>query len=239
MRDIKKTSFSFKRFFGGALFLIIFYFWVTLPSVTPLMHQEPSETRFMKVRIEKLSENGKEIVLARTWVPLSKISNHLQRAVIAAEDARFFEHRGFDWESLKSAFQKNWKKGSFVRGGSTITQQLAKNLYLTPQKSLWRKAREFIIAWKMERILNKERILELYLNYAEWGPGVFGAEAASRYYFKKPASKLTATDAAFLAVILPNPIKYGKKPLAAKLQRRMNRILRDMNEISLKVTSKE
>ena len=164
------------------------------------------------------------------WVPLSRISPHLQRAVIVAEDASFFRHHGFDWEGIRDAATRNWDRGELHRGGSTITQQLAKNLYLSPEKNLLRKAREVLITRAIEGRLTKKRILELYLNVVEWGQGVYGAEAAARHYFRKSAQDLTPEEAALLAAILPSPRHYDPLRMTPYVTRRQQQILRWMQE---------
>jgi len=165
----------------------------------------------MKYREKEWHRKGIEKEIIRNWVPLEKISNYLQQAVIISEDDRFWEHNGFDFEAMRDAFQKNKEKKKFKYGGSTITQQLAKNLYLNPDKNYVRKIKEAIITFRLEKTLDKKRILELYLNVVEWGDGIFGIEAAARHYYGKSAAALTASEAAHLAVILPNPrrLKIG------------------------------
>lgn len=160
-------------------------------------------------------------------MPYDKISPYLKEAVIAAEDDEFFEHRGFSWEAIKKAAVYDWKKKRFARGASTITQQLARNLYLTPSKNPIRKIREIMIALKLERELSKQRILELYLNVVEWGNGIYGCEAAARHYFNKSASNLSMSESAYLASILPSPRRLGKQtpyltPRAARIMNRIN-----------------
>jgi len=145
-----------------------------------------------------------------SWVSYERISGHLKRAVVAAEDARFLDHEGFDWDAIQKAMQKNEQRGRLVAGASTISQQLAKNLFLSGSRSWLRKGQEAAITWMMERTLSKRRILELYLNLAEWGEGVFGAEAAARHHFGVPAAALTPEQAAFLAAILPSPRRYDR-----------------------------
>ncbi len=162
----------------------------------------------MEYREKESKEKRKKINLYQVWVPLSKISPYLSKAVLIAEDDKFWTHEGFDYEAIQKAIEKDIKAGKFKFGGSTISQQLAKNLYLSPEKNLLRKIREAIITWRMERILSKRRILELYLNCVEWGNGIFGVEAASRHYYGKPSSELTPMEAARLAAILPNPRRY-------------------------------
>jgi monofunctional glycosyltransferase len=170
----------------------------------------PSSTAFMERRLEALRVDDGAAALKRQWVPYERISGHLKRAVIAAEDARFLNHEGFDWEAIQKAMAKNEKQGKVVAGASTISQQLAKNLFLSGERSWPRKAQEAAITWMMERTMSKRRILELYLNVAEWGEGVFGAEAAARYHFGVSAANLGREQAAWLAAILPSPRRYER-----------------------------
>lgn len=163
----------------------------------------------------------------QAWRPLKEISPHLIRAVLVSEDDRFFEHEGLDWQALEKSWKLNQKKGRKARGGSTLTMQLAKNLYLSSDKSYLRKAKEILLTWDLERNLSKERILELYLNLAQFGPGIYGAEAASRYYFHKSATHISPDQAAYLAAILPNPI-YLTQRAKGRAKARQNIILRRM-----------
>jgi monofunctional biosynthetic peptidoglycan transglycosylase len=162
----------------------------------------------MERRLELLRVKDGRARLRREWVSYGRISPHLKRAVVAAEDARFLDHEGFDWEAIQKAMAKNERQGKVVAGASTISQQLAKNLFLSGERSWLRKAEEAAITWMMERIMSKRRILELYLNVAEWGEGVFGAEAAARYHFGVSAAALGPEQAAWLAAILPSPRRY-------------------------------
>src|ERR1700704_5158368 len=162
----------------------------------------------MQKRLEILRAKKPGVQLRRTWVPYERISVQLKRAVVAAEDAKFLDHEGFDWEAIQKAMTRNEKKGKLVAGASTISQQLAKNLFLSGERSWLRKAQEAAITWMLERTMSKRRILELYLNVAEWGDGIFGAEAAARHHFGIPASALGPEHAAWLAVILPSPLRY-------------------------------
>jgi monofunctional biosynthetic peptidoglycan transglycosylase len=188
----------------------------------------PRETAFMAMRLSQLQERHADARIAYKWVPYDRISVQLKRAVIAAEDAKFVEHEGFDWEGIQQALDKNTRKGRVVAGGSTITQQLAKNLFLSAQRSYWRKAEEALITLMLEAILDKRRILELYLNVIEWGDGIFGAEAASRRYFGTNSAALTAEQAARLAAMAPNPRYYEKHPDARGLARKTTIILARM-----------
>ncbi len=168
----------------------------------------PQNTRFMQMRLERLREKDPKAMLKQQWASYARISNELKRAVIVAEDAKFSEHDGFDWEGIQKALEKNQRRGKVVAGGSTISQQLAKNLFLSGEKSLWRKAQEAVITGMLEMLMDKERILEIYLNVAEWGNGVFGAEAAARHYYNVSAASLSAEQAARLAAMLPRPLYY-------------------------------
>jgi monofunctional biosynthetic peptidoglycan transglycosylase len=162
--------------------------------------------------------------LAHQWVGYERISNQLKRAVVAAEDAKFIGHTGFDWEAISKAMERNEKKGKVVAGASTISQQLAKNLFLSGERSWLRKGQEAVITWMLEATLSKRRILELYLNFAEWGEGVFGAEAAAQYHFKTNAAALNEGQAAYLAVILPSPRRYKAGRQTPYIQSRIETI---------------
>jgi len=171
---------------------------------------EPTETRFMALRLEELQQQNPKAKLMHQWVPYPQISLHLKRAVVASEDDKFMSHSGFDWANIEKAMGKNERKGKPVVGGSTITQQLAKNLFLSPSRSYLRKLQEAIITVMIESLWDKRRILEVYLNVVEWGNGVFGAEAAAQRYYHVPAARLTEQQAVRIAVMLPNPRKFEK-----------------------------
>jgi monofunctional biosynthetic peptidoglycan transglycosylase len=203
-------------------------FWATLPDVSPLKGSFPKTTAFMERRKAQLRREGKPAGIDYHPVPLSRISPHMQRAAIVAEDARFWQHEGVDWEAAREALEKNFEKGRIKAGGSTITQQLAKNLYLSPSRTPWRKLRELAITARLERQLSKRRILELYLNVAEFGQRTWGVEAAARRYFGKSAAELTREEAATLAAMLPSPRIYDPLRHPARVQRRAKRILRWM-----------
>jgi monofunctional biosynthetic peptidoglycan transglycosylase len=179
----------------------------------------PQYTSFMQTRLEHLREKDPKAKLTQQWASYARISDELKRAVIVAEDAKFAEHDGFDWEGIQKALEKNQKRGKVVAGGSTISQQLAKNLFLSGEKSLLRKGQEAVITWMLEILLDKERILEIYLNVAEWGNGVFGAEAAARHYYNVSAAGLNADQAARLAAMLPRPLYYEHNRNSEFLQR--------------------
>ena len=188
---------------------MVFYLFF-VPDVSKLKKENPKKTSFMLYREKEWQREGKKYRIQQKWVPLSRISLYLVKAVLIAEDDKFWRHEGFDYEAIQKAIEKDIKEKKFKLGGSTISQQLAKNLYLNPEKNPIRKLREAIITWRMERVLSKKRILELYLNVAEWGDaGIFGIEAASQRYYGKPASALGPEEAARLAAILPNPRKFS------------------------------
>lgn len=216
---------------GVPLSVLAFTWLLTLPDVGRLAKTNPGPTALMEHRQALAHTQRRPVPRQWTWVPLSRMSRHLQHAVIATEDASFFIHEGFDWEGIKDAAIHNLEAGEMKRGGSTITQQLAKNLYLSTERSLIRKAREALITRSLEHHLTKERILELYLNVAEWGNGVYGAEAAARHHFGKSAQELTAEEAAWLAAILSSPRRYDPLRKTAFLTKRHQRILKRMNRI--------
>ncbi|GER93981.1 monofunctional biosynthetic peptidoglycan transglycosylase [hot springs metagenome] len=195
-------------FLVSLLFLNIAHYFI-FPDISKLKKENPQKTSFMEYREREWKEKGKKIKIRQIWVPISKISPYLVKAVLIAEDDKFWHHEGFDFEAIEKAIEKNIKAGKFKVGGSTISQQLAKNLYLSPSKNPIRKIKEVILTWRVERNLSKKRILELYLNVAEWGEGIFGIEAASLHYYGKPASALGPEEATRLASVLPNPRKYN------------------------------
>jgi len=204
---------------------LVSYWLVTLPDIAGLAKKNPSTSLLIEARRAEAAEKGQPFRASWAWAPLARISPHLQRAVIVSEDASFYEHHGFDWEGLQEAITRNWEQGKLQRGGSTITQQLAKNLYLSSEKRLLRKAHEALIAWELEQRLSKKRILELYLNVAEWGHGIFGAEAAARHHFEKSAAELTEEEAALLAALLPSPRRNDPIQYTPYLARRQEEIL--------------
>jgi monofunctional biosynthetic peptidoglycan transglycosylase len=189
---------------------------------------QPDASAFMVARLERLHEKDPKAKLAHQWVPYERVSAQLKRAVVAAEDAKFVDHEGFDWEAISKAIEKNERKGRVVAGASTISQQLAKNLFLSGERSWIRKGQEAVITWMLENAMSKRRILELYLNYAEWGEGVFGAEAAARYHFGVSAAALSVPQAAFLAAILPSPRRYGRGQLTPYIASRIETIVARM-----------
>jgi monofunctional biosynthetic peptidoglycan transglycosylase len=197
------------------------------------VEHNPTSTSFMRQQLAELQKKDPNARLKFEWVDYERISNNLKRAIIASEDANFSGHEGIDWDALQKAYEKNTKRGKVVSGGSTITQQLAKNLFLSGERSYLRKGQEVVIAYMLEYWMDKERIFEIYLNVVEWGGGVFGAQAAARHYYGVPAASLTASQAARLAVMLPNPRYYDAHRQSPYLVRRTGLILRRMGSAEL------
>lgn len=218
---------------GIALFaavVLLYQLWI-FAHIWWWVDHNPSASAFMEQRLEVLQDKNPSAELRHQWVPYSRISNNLKRALIAAEDSKFLDHEGFDWEGIQKAYEKNQKKGKIVAGGSTISQQLAKNLFLSSRKVFWRKGEEAVITVMLEQMMSKRRILEIYLNVIEWGNGVFGAEAAARHYYKTSASSLSAEQAARLASMVPNPRYYDSHRNARGLERKTGIILARMNQV--------
>lgn len=191
---------------------------------------DPASTSFMDDQLVQLRQKDPKARLDQRWVPYAKISPNLKRAVIASEDANFTEHDGIDWDAIEKAYESNRKKGKVVRGGSTITMQLAKNLFLSGSRSYLRKAQEFVITYMLEMVMSKRRILEIYLNVAEWGVGVFGCEAASRHYFSVTAAQVSPAQAARMASMLPRPRFYDRNRGSEALERRAGMVQRWMGD---------
>jgi monofunctional glycosyltransferase len=191
----------------------------------------PESTSFMRIQYEVLKSKNPDVKLRYDWLPYSRISKHLKNAVLAAEDANFTDHDGVDWDSIEAAYEKNLKKGKIMRGGSTITMQLAKNLFLSGERSYVRKAQELAITYMIEAVMDKERILEIYLNVAEWGVGVFGCEEGARHYFNVSAAQLTPNQAARMAAMLPRPRFYDLNRSSRYLARRAAMIMRGMGAV--------
>ena len=207
-------------FFVLAWFFCYVGYYFIVPDVARLKKWHPPRTSFMEYRLRQWEKQSRKKKIQQTWVSLPQISPYVIKAVIIAEDDKFWSHEGFDFEAMQKALAKDIEKGKFRIGGSTISQQLVKNLYLLPEKSIIRKVKEAIITWRIERKLSKKRIIELYLNVAEWGDGLFGVEAAARHYYGKPALSLTAPEAARLAVMLPSPLKYQRFGTSRYLEKR-------------------
>ncbi len=239
----------------GAICVWLAYELITFPSISSLRTENPMTSSMIEYRLSEERSEGKEQRKFMIWMPMEQISPNLQRAVLAGEDSRFFEHNGFDWEAINKAWDEAVKEGekeakeegdydpndwippmpSFKRGASTITQQLAKNLYLSEDRNFLRKGREAVYTYFLERDLSKKRILEIYLNIIEWGDGIYGAEAASRNYFKKSASSLTREEAAYLSAMIPSPLNvFNPSKNKKRVVRRQRAILRGMNSIQLK-----
>ncbi|HEX7090047.1 MAG TPA: transglycosylase domain-containing protein [Longimicrobiales bacterium] len=241
---MKRLALALPLALAGALW----FEFLALPWPVLARWRNPQRTAFMEYRIRERVERGDTLVIRQEWVPLDRISRNLRRAVLVAEDARFYEHRGIDWvalreelryrgdddfsltdpndlRALRDAIAFYFRHRHEVRGRSTLTQQLAKNLYFTPERSLLRKLEELVVARRIELFLPKDRILELYLNVAEWGPGIFGAEAAARYYFGRSASNLTLAQAAALAATLPHPLTSNPRYRPGRMAWRQRLIL--------------
>jgi len=193
----------------------------------------PGETAFMALRVDEMREEGRVARIDYRWVDYAHISPHLKRALVASEDAKFLSHEGFDWDGIEKAMQKNLRRGRIVAGGSTISQQLAKNLFLSSERSLLRKVEEAVITVMLEALLPKRRILELYCNVIEWGDGVFGAEAAARHYFRVPAGALGQAQAARLAAMVPNPRLYDRLRQTPGLAKRTATIQARMVQVAV------
>jgi len=200
-----------------------YVFW--LPDVTPLKKKNPAVTAYMLIKEHQAAAAGKKLGRNLVWTGWDDISENLKHAVLVAEDDTFYRHKGVEWESMRRALKTDWKTRTLAKGGSTITQQVAKNLYLSPSKNPLRKIKEILIAKRLERALGKRRIFEIYLNIAEWGKGIYGAQAASQAYFGKNASELSPEEAAALAAVLPSPRRYSPTKGTKFMERRKNQIV--------------
>jgi len=216
----------------GIGFGCLAYSYLTLPDVRPLIRTNPATTAFIELRAREARAHGQDPIRVQQWVGYERISPHVKRAVLLAEDDAFWQHEGVDFVQLEESLETDWARGRFVRGASTITQQLAKNLYLSPSRNPLRKFRELVIARRLEAELKKARILELYLNVIEWGDGIYGVEAASHAYFKVPASALGPEQAALLAGAIVNPRLFNPAKRTARLLRRQQLILNRMGTIT-------
>lgn len=240
--------------FAGSIAVWIGYEIVTFPGISKLKNENPTTSSMIEYRLSEAKADGKEPKKFMIWMPMEQISPNLQRAVLAGEDSRFFQHNGFDWDAIQAAWDEAVKEGekdakeegdydpndwippmpNFKRGASTVTQQLSKNLFLSEDRNFLRKGREAVYTYFLERDLSKKRILEIYLNVIEWGDGIYGAEAASRTYFKKSASNLTKDEAAFLSAMIPSPLNiFNPTKNRKRVVRRQKVILRGMNSIKL------
>jgi len=220
-----------KKIFVSSILLTVivafgYYFYVTLPDVSALKQRNPKSTALMDLRAEEYRKKALSGARRQVWVSYGGISEHLKKAVLISEDAAFFSHQGIDMNEISAALKRDWETLSFSRGGSTITMQLAKNLYLSPSKNPLRKLKEIVIARRLEQTLSKRRIFELYLNVVEWGRNVYGAEAASRHYFGKSAADLDPLEAATLAAMLPSPRSSKERNLISRRNLILTRLAR-------------
>ena len=227
-RSIGRTTFRLIVLLPALAFAYLAYVYLTLPDVRALEKTNPKTTAFMELRKEEAREDGRKFSIRQQWVPYSRISPMLKRAVIVTEDAAFFDHDGIDLDEIKASMEKNWEEGQFLRGGSTITQQLAKNLYLSPSRNPVRKVKELFIARRLEAALTKQRIFEIYLNMIEWGDGIFGCEAAARAYFGKPCANVDMAEAALMAGAIINPREHSPAKPTRRLLRRQQIIMKRM-----------
>ncbi len=224
MKKVLKISFIVV----GIFLLVDIGRYVFYPDVNELKNTNPIPSSFMQYRMEQWKDEGLDKQITQKWVKLKQISPYVIKAVLISEDDKFWKHDGFDTQGLEDAFEKNLKDGKFSAGGSTISQQLSKNLYLNPSKNPIRKIKEAILTYRIENTLSKKRIIEIYLNVAEWGDGIFGIEAAARHYFNKSAKNLTAMEAAKLASVLPNPIIYNPIGNQKTVLKKANRLYKIM-----------
>jgi len=213
---------------AGFVFLLSALYVLWLPDVSEFKKKNPAETSFMRLKERQAARLGKRLPRRLVWTPWHGISENLKHAVLVAEDGGFYRHKGVDWESTKKAIETDWKQRRFAKGGSTITQQVARNLYLSPSKNPLRKIKEILIARRLEKELGKRRIFELYLNIAEWGKGIWGAEAAAQAYFGHSAADLTPEEAAALAAALPSPRRYNPTGGTRFMERRKSQIVARM-----------
>lgn len=230
---MKKTIILLRRALLALVGLVVLYqFWV-FAHVLWWVDHNPASSAFMKAGIARMQDKNPQAELRYRWVRYERISPHLKRAIIAAEDSRFLGHEGFDIAGIETAARKNLKKGRLVAGGSTISQQLAKNLFLSGDRSFLRKAQEAVITLMIENTWSKRRILEVYLNVIEWGNGIYGAEAAARRYYKTSAANLNASQSARLAAMVPNPRWFENHRSSRKYQRRVGTIARYMRYVQI------
>jgi monofunctional biosynthetic peptidoglycan transglycosylase len=198
-------------------------------SIARLPTQNPTETALMRQRIQEAHDQGTTLKIDYRWTPLTSVPRHVRTAILVSEDGTFYSHAGIDWHEVQESIETNWEKGRIVRGGSTITQQLAKNLYLSTSRDPIRKVKELILTGVLETTLSKKRILELYLNIIEWGPGVFGIEAAAQRYFHKPASQLSMEEGARIAAVIPSPLRHQPTETTSYVEKKKDLILRRMS----------
>lgn len=227
---MKQIGQAIKRLLLVAILLVVLYQLWLYAHVWWWIDHNPASSAFMEAGLSRLQDKNPDAALRHKWVPYSRISPQLKRAIVAAEDSKFLDHEGFDIDGIQKAVEKNMQKGELVAGGSTISQQLAKNLFLSGNRNFLRKGQEAIITLMIESTWSKRRILEVYLNVIEWGNGIYGAEAAARRYYKTSAAKLSPRQAAQLAAMVPNPRWYENNRSSRKFQRRVNTIARYMRD---------
>jgi monofunctional biosynthetic peptidoglycan transglycosylase len=216
----------------AGLLLLAWHAWI-FAEVCWFRGHDPRTTAFMERGLERLRERNPSARLQQRWVPYAAIANDLKRAVIAGEDQRFLEHSGFDLHAIGQAIDRNERRGRVRHGGSTISQQLAKNLFLSPRRTWLRKAEEAVITVMIEAALPKRRILEIYLNVIEWGNGIYGAEAAAQHYFGRPAIDLSPHEAARLAAMIPSPRSYTNNPSTPYLDERTDILADEMEQVRI------
>jgi len=202
-----------------AVLLFSYHFWI-FSRILWFIRFNPESSAFMENSLDEIKNKNPRAELRHIWISYEKISPNIKKAVIAAEDANFLSHEGFDWDAIQTAFEKNLRKGRIVAGGSTISQQLAKNLFLSKSRNPFRKIEEAIITFMIEKMMKKRRILEIYLNIIEWGEGIFGIEAASLYYFKSSSARIDVSQAATLAAIIPNPVYFQSRLSSTRVKRK-------------------
>lgn len=211
---------------------LLWHLYVIACTLSYIFHN-PFSTSFMDTQMTELQRQDLAVKKQQTWVPYDQISLNLKRAVLAAEDAKFVNHHGFDWVGIRQAWTKNIRKGHIVAGGSTVSQQLAKNLFLSPQRTIWRKLDEAALTVALETVLSKERMFEIYLNVIEWGEGIYGIEAAAQYYFGISANRLSASQAAYLASLIPNPRYFQKHRHSVHLNRKISVVMVRMRQTTV------
>lgn len=226
MKKNKKIIFKFAIFFVIIIAVIFFMFLIQLPDVSMLKKSNPKLSAMMNQRIQEANKKNKKYKIKQKWVKINKIPKLLINSVVLTEDSSFYSHNGIDYYELKESIKKNFQSGKKARGGSTITQQLAKNLYLSTKKSYLRKINEFFIAKKLEKHLSKQRILEIYLNIIEFGRGIFGVEAASRHFFKKSVSELSLKEILRIVAVIPKPLRLSPLSNSSYMKWRVNLILK-------------
>ena len=231
---MKKSLWSWTWRIAAALFVLMlcYQIWIAAQIAWWVSHN-PTTSAFMDDRLEIMQSKNPNAKLKHKWVPYKNISNHLKRALIASEDAKFVDHEGFDWEGIQKAYEKNMARGKIVAGGSTISQQLSKNLFLSTKRTPWRKLEEAAITLMLEAVMDKQRIFEIYLNVIEWGDGIFGAEAAAQHYYQVDAAQLSEAQAAMLAAMVPKPRYYDKHRDARGLLFQFGIILERMNDVEI------